>query len=278
MEENIEEYDSINVLCDRLRALIANPQYMEDMLKMKVNYSRIKEKEFLEKYNIDLPVDYEMVKHCIPEILVRFGIFTDVPAISKSDVHDDKKGWPSESVEVLKNLDIEIRKKVGYIGYCFSLTSEKISDDKFFEIIKQAPIFLQSSCALDKIEKWQEDLKSKNNDTVFQAQEKLKKIGTALALKKIPSECIKPRVSLYRIHALKFIKDKKIMKMRSKENQRKTLEEKFGDKIIDSIKKMPDTSAKLANIITAKCFQLCPSTVERYIKDCRTTFTGSVEK
>ena len=104
--------------------------------------------------------------------------------------------------------------------------------------------------------------------------EKLEKIGTTLAFKGRSHSLVKVEVSFIRTGILKSLKDKKVMKMSNKNHRNLTLKKLFGDEIIESTKKIlskkeiPLTYSALANIITAQYYNLSPSTVERYVKDC----------
>jgi len=149
----------------------------------------------------------------------------------------------------------------------FKSSDYEVSDNTFFNLLKNEPIFLGFHFAQQKIRRWQEELH--DSDKAYKAQENLKKIGSILSFKGWD----KPRTSetwiaLERHKILNKLNVKRISKLRSIANKKMILRELFPEHvdIIDSLDSIPTTNIKLANLLTAKIFGLKPKVIEAYLK------------
>lgn len=170
---------------------------------------------------------------------------------------------------------------LGIFGkYITATAGEKveITDEEYFLILKVMPDFLQSSIAIERIRLWQKELNSSNNGKSSSAEEKLKRIGSTLALKKRRKTlAIEKREDFidFRQNALSKIKEAGIAKCRNNVTMKTKLKELFNPALIDRVfkKYLQDypqgyipKNVMLANMITAEFFHYTILTVERYIE------------
>ena len=144
-------------------------------------------------------------------------------------------------------------------------------DDEFFELLKIGGSFLQTPEAIERIILWQREVNDKDNDVSGTAQEKLKKIGSILALKekqikKYSANRKRNDLILFRQTFLKKINAAGISELRSEGLKKKKLKTLFNPALIDRLLYIPKTNCKLANLICTQFFGYTLLTVERYIK------------
>lgn len=142
------------------------------------------------------------------------------------------------------------------------MSNRPVTDEEFYELISESPRCLGDNFAQKKIRQWQSEVNSSNKDKALDAQEKLNKIGQALARKKkdprIMFEIVAKRSNVY-----DQLKQYKISKMKQAANKRLTLKKLFGDNIINSIDKLPQSDSKLADLITALIMKTTSAIVEK---------------
>lgn len=161
-----------------------------------------------------------------------------------------------------------------YWKYITATAGEKveITDEEYFLILKCWPDFLQSSVAIERIQLWQKELNSSNNNKSFIAGKKLKRIGITLALKKRRKNFANEKKEVlieYRQNALSKIKEAGIAKCRNNVTMKTKLKELFNPALIDRLPSetnLPKNNVMLANMITAEFFHYTILTVERYIQ------------
>jgi hypothetical protein len=142
-----------------------------------------------------------------------------------------------------------------------------VSDDEFFEYIKERPTLLAATFAQQKIARWRNAIRE-NTDNDWTARGNLQKIGNALAFFKGHD---RPRQNYADIYAWRQqcyirIKEQRILDLRNETTRKDTLIKIFGEEIIDAINNFPSTYSKLADCITAQNFGLTPNTVKKYCK------------
>lgn len=145
-----------------------------------------------------------------------------------------------------------------------------VSDEDFFKYISEAPLWLASNFALEKIRRWQKEMYDNNKGKAWKAQNNLQRIGDALAFKgHNRPKTIYAHVACERKKIYAIVKGMNILKkLRNVSNKWLTLEEVFDGNIINALKRknIPSTYNELADCITAQYFGLTPSTVKQYCK------------
>ena len=155
---------------------------------------------------------------------------------------------------------------------------KEISDDQFFRFLSEACEIIGTSFSILKIYRWQREMRGEDSRKAEKARNNLTKIGTTLAFKgwekeSIPSSAIKAnRDKLYKI-----IKGEKLLKDSlddyKKEILIKLVKAKMTDprwvSVVEELNEseIPSSPGQIADLITAKYFNLTPGTVKQKCKE-----------
>jgi hypothetical protein len=201
-------------------------------------------RDILKKLVRDGIIEFEPHKETVPESIMKSGKYT-------------QRGRICDYVKQAQ-------------AYLSARGDSDVTDEDFFEMIKEDAEYLSHRFAIEKIKRWQREALHDSNK---KAQDNLLHIGETLA--KIRSR--RPRLSETQIVAKRYevqkiLKNAKISKIRSEGERSIRLKELFGDTPIDIIKKNPKktldrcTNEDLGDLITAALCGVSPSTVETYRK------------
>lgn len=155
-------------------------------------------------------------------------------------------------------------------AYFDNMGDAELTDEKFFDLIKEDAEYLRGHFAIEKIKRWQ---KESLKDATGKAQDKLRRVGEVLADKRGRI----PRLSETQIVAQRWevhnkLKVAGISKIRNEAARSMRLKELFGGKTIDNVEKKAVkllgfyTYKDLADLITAEICKVSASTVETYRK------------
>lgn len=148
------------------------------------------------------------------------------------------------------------------------LTHESsVSDEDFFNHIKESPVLLASYFAQEKIKRWRKEIYDNDKDKAWNAQNNLQRIGDELAFKGHNRPKTRyAHVACEREKIYAIIKGSNITEYSKRVA---ALKKAFGEEIINAIEEgegIPTTYSDLADSITAQYFGLKPTTVKQYRK------------
>ncbi len=145
-----------------------------------------------------------------------------------------------------------------------------ITDDKFFELIREDAEYLRNRFAIEKIKRWQQEAQS---DNTGKAQDKLRQIGEVLAEKRSKKKRLsETQIVGQRWEVYKKLKDIGFSNIRSNGERSIRLKALFDEKTINALKKKTGkpldrfTDEDLADFITAELCKVSASTVKTYRK------------
>ncbi len=142
----------------------------------------------------------------------------------------------------------------------FQKADNEVSDEDVFVLIRENHFYLGARFAQEKIERWQTEMYSTDQLLAAKAEDKLKRIGAALAVKgrgnaRVPSTY----VAAVRKTILQALKEGRIL---DKPYLRRTasIKEAFGVHLTND--ELPDTYEELAHLITANLLGRSRHTVD----------------
>jgi hypothetical protein len=168
------------------------------------------------------------------------------------------------------------------------LSENKISDDKFLELLKDDYELLFTPLAKSKIDKWQKEKRSVDRLQAEKSQNNLRRIGEAIAHKGHQRPGVPwVLVAKTRDEVLAYLKNEMKIQDQPLQNWRTFLEEGFGQSLVNELigewegdEKlffMGIGLAQLADAITGVMYELSPEVVIKYRKKCKKLSLSSQE-
>ena len=145
----------------------------------------------------------------------------------------------------------------------FKKGDDDIDDKEFLKLIRANPVFLGFPFAQKKIRRWQMEMRDQDKEKALSARDKLTDIGTHLAFKNYDKKRTHATVvAQKRDEILEKIRSARISQIRHDIPRKIRLKELFGQNLIDQLSdSIPGSAVKLANVITAKRFNLASGDV-----------------